>query len=62
MTTDGSSYTGPPHRTTPALEELFEGNEPVEKAEDLARAGVFEDGEVEEFLDDLYAMRRSDVA
>jgi hypothetical protein len=29
---------------------------------DLARSGIFDDGEVEQFLADLYAMRRSDVA
>jgi hypothetical protein len=34
----------------------------VRSAEDLAHDGVFDDGEVEEFLADLYAMRRSDVA
>jgi hypothetical protein len=44
------------------VDELFHGSEPVQKAEDLARAGVFDDGEVEQFLADLYAMRHSDVA
>jgi hypothetical protein len=34
----------------------------MQKAEDLAHNGIFDEGEVEQFLADLYAMRRSDVA
>jgi hypothetical protein len=46
----------------PTVDELFGDSEPVRSAQDLAREGIFDDGEVEEFLADLYAMRRSDVA
>jgi len=34
----------------------------MRRAEDLAMDGVFEDGELEEFLADLAAMRRADLA
>jgi hypothetical protein len=44
------------------VDDVFGASEPIQKAEDLARSGVFDDGEVEQFLADLYAMRRSDVA
>jgi hypothetical protein len=44
------------------VDDLFDASEPVREAEDLAQDGVFDDGEVEQFLADLYAMRRSDVA
>lgn len=44
-----------------SVDELFRDTEPVRSAEDLAREGIFAEGEVEEFLADLYAMRRSDV-
>ena len=46
----------------PSLEDIFGDSEPLRSAEDLARDGIFDDGEVEEFIADLYAMRRSDVA
>jgi hypothetical protein len=36
-------------------------SEPIQKAEDPGRNGIFNDGEVEEFLADLSAMRRSEV-
>lgn len=62
MTTSGSPRPFQPHRPMPTTDELFDGSEPVQKAEDLARKGIFDDGEVEQFLADLYAMRRSDVA
>jgi hypothetical protein len=32
------------------MDDLFGASEPVHSADDLARAGVFDDGEVEEFL------------
>ena len=60
--------TGDPQRrpqqrpTSPTVDEIFGASEPVHTGEDLARDGVFDIGEVEEFLADLYAMRRSDVA
>ena len=46
----------------PTVDDLFAASEQVTRAEDLGRSGVFDDDEVEEFLADLYAMRRSDVA
>lgn len=62
MSTTGPERPGQPCRTTPTVDELFGATEPVQSAEDLARDGVFDDGEIEEFLADLYALRRSDVA
>lgn len=44
-----------------SVDELFAGTQPVHVADDLARDGIFDDGEVEEFLADLYAMRRADL-
>jgi hypothetical protein len=44
------------------VDELFSTTEPVHTAGDLAYDGIFEDDEIDEFLTDLYAMRRSDVA
>ena len=46
----------------PSLEDIFGDSGPLRSAEDLAQDGIFDDGEVEEFITDLYAMRRSDVA
>jgi hypothetical protein len=46
----------------PSLEDIFGDSAPLRSAEDLAQDGIFDDGEVEEFIADLYAMRRSDVA
>ncbi|MGH3097796.1 MAG: hypothetical protein ACRDMV_17570 [Streptosporangiales bacterium] len=51
-----------PSGSQPRVEELFQDSEPIRSADDLAREGVFDDGEVEEFLADLYAMRRADLA
>lgn len=62
MSTNSADFSIPPGRSTPSVDELFGGSEPVRSVEDLARDGVFEDGEVEEFLADLYAMRRADIA
>jgi len=45
-----------------SVDDLFLSVEPVRSADDLARSGVFEDGEVELFLADLYAMRHADTA
>ena len=59
MTTSDSPRPARP--TPPSVDDLFGASEPVHKAEDLARDGVFDEGEVEQFLADLYAMRRSDV-
>ena len=52
--------TGDPPLPPVTVEDIFGTGEPVRTAEDLARAGVFGTGEVEEFLADFYAMRRSD--
>jgi hypothetical protein len=49
-------------RPVPTADDLFGNSELVHSADDLARGGIFDDGEVEEFLVDLYAMRRSGVA
>jgi len=51
-----------PGASGPSVEEMFRDTEPVRSAEDLAWEGVFAEGEVEEFLADLYAIRRSDVS
>lgn len=62
MTTNDSQR---PHRqqvSMPTADDVFGASEPVQRAEDLAHGGMFDDGEVEQFLADLYAMRRSDVA
>jgi len=45
-----------------SADDLFQGSAPVRSAEDLAADGVFDDGELEEFLADLAAMRRADLA
>jgi hypothetical protein len=52
----------PTPQPSPSVDKLFAIAETVRSADDLAREGVFDDGEVEEFLADLYAMRRSHVA
>ena len=62
MTTNDSPGSAQPHRVASTVDELFKASEPVRGAEDLAREGVFDDGEIEQFLADLYAMRRSDIA
>lgn len=46
----------------PSIEDIFGDTPPLQSAEDLAGDGIFDEGEVEEFIADLYAMRRSDVA
>ena len=60
-TNDSPRPIGPP-RAAPTPDELFEASEPIRKAENLARSGIFEDDDVDQFLADLYAVRRSDVA
>jgi hypothetical protein len=50
------------HVTVASVDELFRGSGPVRSSEDLARSGIFDDGEVEEFLTDLSEMRRADIA
>jgi hypothetical protein len=46
----------------PSIQDIFGDTPTLQSAEDLARDGIFDDGEVEELIADLYAMRRSDVA
>ncbi len=62
MSTTDPERPAPQRRPTPTIDDLFGATEPVSSADDLARDGLFDDGEVEQFLADLYAMRRSDVA
>ncbi len=62
MTTSDSPRPARPYPATPTVDDLFEASEPIRNAEELARNGLFDDGEVEQFLADLHAMRRSDVA
>ena len=62
MTTNDAPLPNGRQAVTPTADEVFGASEPIQKAEDLARNGIFDDGEVEQFLADLYSMRRSDVA
>jgi hypothetical protein len=62
VTASSPEHPIPNSGSQPSVDELFRGAEPVRSADDLARTGVFDDGEVEEFLADLYAMRRADTA
>jgi hypothetical protein len=62
MTTNDRPRPAHPHTAIPTVDDLFVVSEPIRNAEDLALNGVFDDGEVEQFIADLYAMRRSDVA
>lgn len=61
MTADNAGHSGRPYATA-SVDELFRGSAPVRSAEDLAAHGVFDDGEIDEFLTDLSMMRRADVA
>ena len=61
MTADSTDYSGRPRAVTWA-DELFERSAPVRSAEDLAEDGLFDDRELEEFLADLAAMRRANLA
>jgi hypothetical protein len=46
----------------PSIRDIFGDTPPLQSAEDLAAEGIFDDGEVDEFLTDLYATRRADIA
>ncbi|MBW0119443.1 hypothetical protein [Pseudonocardia abyssalis] len=46
----------------PSIEDIVGDSAPLRSADDLAQAGLVDDGGAEEFIADLYAMRRSDVA
>ena len=62
MTTKDPQPSTEARRTIAAIDDLFRTTEPVHTADDLAHDGIFDDGEIEEFLTDLYAMRRADIA
>jgi hypothetical protein len=62
VTAGSADYSGLQGRSVVSVDELFQGSAPVRSAADLAEDGVFDDGELEEFLADLAAMRRADLA
>ena len=62
MTTNDSQRPNRRQTSMPTVDDIFGASNPMQKAEDLAHNGIFDEGEVEQFLADLYAMRRSDVA
>ncbi|WP_427886352.1 hypothetical protein ACQHIV_27205 [Kribbella sp. GL6] len=62
MTADNAEHSGQGSNGATTVDELFRGSDPVCSADDLAADGVFDDGEVDEFLADLGTMRRADVA
>jgi hypothetical protein len=66
VTTDGSAHPDFPVRDEHmSVEELArrQGVRPIESVDDMARPDLFEsDEELEEFLADLYASRRSGLA
>jgi hypothetical protein len=51
-----------PTRSKVVVDELFANSPPVSTADDLTQDGVFDDGELDEFLADLAALRRADLA
>jgi hypothetical protein len=62
VTANSADYSGGRGHSMVSADDLFQGSAPVRSAEDLAADGVFDDGELEEFLADLSAMRRADLA
>jgi hypothetical protein len=61
VTADSADCSGRRERSLPT-DDLFQGSTVVRSAEDLAAGGVFDGGELEEFLADLAAMRQADLA
>jgi hypothetical protein len=61
VTTNSADYSGHQERSVASVDDLFLDSAPVRSAEDLAVDGVFDDGELEEFLADLAVMRRADL-
>jgi len=51
MTTNDSPRPRRQKAATPTADDVFGASEPIQKAEDLARSGIFDDGEVEQFID-----------
>jgi hypothetical protein len=62
MTANSADHSGRRGYSVVSADDLFQGSAPIQSAEDLAADGVFDDGELEEFLADLAAMRRADLA
>lgn len=62
MTADSADYPGRRVGSVVSVDDLFEGSAPVRSSDDLAVDGLFDDSEIEEFLADLAAMRRADLA
>jgi len=62
VTTSSAGQPARPGGTRPSVDELFRDTQPVQSGDDLACQGVFADGEVEEFIADLRAMRRADLS
>lgn len=62
VTADSADYAGRRECSAHAADDLFQGSAVERSAEDLAASGVFDDGELEEFLADLASMRQADPA
>lgn len=65
MTSSAEESAQPPQRGSVTLDEMArrQGIRSVESVEEMAQDGVFDsDGELEEFLDHVYAARHEDLA
>ena len=62
MTTNDSPRPRRQKALTPTVDDVFGTSKPFRMLKTSRAAGIFDDGEVDQFLADLYAMRRSDVA
>jgi hypothetical protein len=62
VTVNSAGDSSRPVRSKVSADELFADSAPVSTVDDLAHEGVFDDGELEEFLADLAALRRADLA
>lgn len=62
VTVNSADDPSRPECSKVSVDELFAGADPVWTTDDLAQEGVFDDGELEEFLADFAAMRRADLA
>jgi hypothetical protein len=58
VTASSADYSDRRAQSVVPADDLFQGSAPVQSAENLAADGVFDDGELAEFLADLAAMRR----